>query len=805
MDGSTSLRTAPDVYFLPVEDGAWLRNSGGSFTIRGKFAYPLLEWLLPMLDGETDRAHLAAAAGTQWPAVEWLLGTLISHAFVREVDPNRARPSALLARLYPEQLTFLDCQVPDPVERFAAFRSRHIAVVGRGALLRAATACLCEMGAATLTLVPDGPDPRLTCLLTAARERDGELRADVLPLPGESSLGDAATAALTAGATVVVVAADPAEVTGMVGSAVPLAVLTAWPGSVFTTVVPDGERLCLTCLGSAGRSASPPPPAASLAAQELATSVFLDSVGLAGPAQAVTVGTSRLSVRRHRVPAHPDDTACEPIPGPAAAVTPTAADTPVTGDVADFLAWLHSDPLGVGPPGQVAVPLSVTDLGRLPLSGARPGWLPAPTVVPGSFEWLGDLLFRAVGCQRVSWSPDGSRFSSPEQPPPPDPRRTLEVRRAVASGGAKYPCEVFVLSRSFPGLPDGVFHVDATQHELAMVAPAPASAAWLAAVPSGGELPRLTFVLVCRFTNSTPKYGNFAYRLSAVDTGVVAGRLCSLLADDGVPHRLRFGFNDDALDTIIGAHSGIEGSYAVVTTDPTPLPPSVPMAATLTGTALPAELARAHAAARQWTTTPAVETEPLTLELINRRRSDGALFDGRPVSATVLDAMLAEVAARFRQFSVAVADWPMPPLRLGVAVHRAGDVPAGVYLAGETGGLRPLRQGDVSDRLQQAMHIGNVNLRLAAFVVHVFGPAAAWSGEWGPRGYRTSQMVVGAVVDAITVAAARAGLSANPFLGFDTADVGALYPGLGQDEIPLVQVAVGGTRPAPRMEGPVTA
>jgi hypothetical protein len=103
------------------------------------------------------------------------------------------------------------------------------------------------------------------------------------------------------------------------------------------------------------------------------------------------------------------------------------------------------------------------------------------------------------------------------------------------------------------------------------------------------------------------------------------------------------------------------------------------------------------------------------------------------------------------------------------------------------------------------MHIGNVNLRLAAFVTHVFGPRAAWSGEWGPRGYRTSQMVVGAAVDALTLAAARAGLSANPFLGFDTADVGRLYPGLDPDEIPLVQMAVGGTRPAPRMEGPVTA
>jgi SagB-type dehydrogenase family enzyme len=499
--------------------------------------------------------------------------------------------------------------------------------------------------------------------------------------------------------------------------------------------------------------------------------------------------------------------------------------------VTEFLARLHSDPLGVDQAGQVADgpdrphPSTIADLGRVPLSGARPGWLPAPTDRPGSFEWLGDLLFRAVGCHRVSWSPDGSRFSSPEQPPPPDPRRTLEVRRAVASGGAKYPCEVYLLSRSLPGLPDGVFHVDPARHELAMVATPPPAAAWRAAVPSGGDLTRLAFVLVCRFTNSTPKYGNFAYRLSAVDTGVVAGRLCSLLADDGVPHRLRFGFDDDALDTIIRAHGRIEGSYAVITADPdagptpagAPLPMAPPKpdtATTLTGRNLPAGLARAHAAARRWTAASAVtedveaapvESEPLTLELISRRRSDGALFDGKPVSLALLDAMLDEVAARFRQFSVAVADWPTPPLRLGVAVHRVNDLPAGVYLAGETGVLRPLRQGDVSDKLQGAMHIGNVNLRLAAFVTHVLGPSAAWSGTWGPRGYRTSQMVAGTVVDAITLAAARGGLSANPFLGFDTAGVRALYPGLGPDEIPLVQVAVGGTRPAPRMEGPVTA
>jgi hypothetical protein len=97
---------------------------------------------------------------------------------------------------------------------------------------------------------------------------------------------------------------------------------------------------------------------------------------------------------------------------------PPPAGRPVAPEkrVAAFLARLHDDPLEAGAPAAAAVswprPFAAQAGGpRIPLPGACPPWLPTALPVPGSAEWLGELLVTSAGCCRVRYTPAGAQHN----------------------------------------------------------------------------------------------------------------------------------------------------------------------------------------------------------------------------------------------------------------------------------------------------------------------------------------------------------------------------------------------------------
>lgn len=332
------LRTAPDVFFVSVSQGAWLRNARGSMVIRGQHAYPLVEWLLPRLDGQTDLDDLLRDLDpARQRAVQGVLDTLLARGFVQSVGPRTAPPEEW-ADLFGEQLAFLDYYVPDPVDRFAAFRAGQISVIGQGGLLRAVVASLCEMGTSSLSIVPvpETAGAALSDLVRAARGRDRGLDARILPPVPD--LIAAARQAATSGAETIVVASDELSI-GQLPAVAPasgrFACLLVRRGLVFSAVFNGrGGSGCIPCPSCLDRavageasvilSQDAPPPAASLAAHDVATSLFLDVTGLAAPSSVATIDASDLSLRRHDVPGHPECTTC--LPGGEPAGEEAAAD-----------------------------------------------------------------------------------------------------------------------------------------------------------------------------------------------------------------------------------------------------------------------------------------------------------------------------------------------------------------------------------------------------------------------------------------------------------------------------------------------
>ncbi|BEL06123.1 hypothetical protein Q0Z83_043140 [Actinoplanes sichuanensis] len=410
--------------------------------------------------------------------------------------------------------------------------------------------------------------------------------------------------------------------------------------------------------------------------------------------------------------------------------------------------------------------------------------------------WLGRLLFHTFAVSRIRADAHGGMTATPQRPAPAGHAAPVLLRRPVPSGGSMYPTEVYVAA-------DGVHHYDPYRHELVDLG--------RRADPA---LPPVCLVLTNRFWKNFYKYGDFAYRLGAVDVGVALGRILRL-AETAT---LWTGFDDARIERMLGLDGHDEAVYAVVDL---PTTTRLPTSAARPPQVLErsrhirrsARFDALHRAARHPGPHPEPPAEPgptgpgLPLpphsptpsglaDMLDRTCA-GARFDGRPAHPHALADVLHHTAAALG-----------PPIARGlslyVAVHRVTGVAAGWYrYRPDRHDLDPVGAGPADDTarvLQRALFAASLNIELAAFTVHIGAPA----GDRCPdmRRWREQQMAVGIAIEAITLRATTAGLSGHPVLGFDVGRVEQAY-GLTRDGI-QAQVSVGSARPGLTWEVSVT-
>ena len=503
------------------------------------------------------------------------------------------------------------------------------------------------------------------------------------------------------------------------------------------------------------------------------------------------------------------------------------ANTPSSRAVVAFLERLHDDPLSTGyrapttgePTPKKRVPFE--HAAEVRLRPPPPSWASPEPGATSAIDDLGDLLFHSAGCHRVRWQPQGAQFSSPEHPHPLNAHRRWEIRRVVASGGGMYPTTLHVLAWGVAGLPVGSYRYDALAHRLTGRRGLAVDLVQRTTGPHIGAANRLGFLVVvtCGFARSTPKYGNFAYRLTAVDTGLVVGRLVRLLGPDAAAS---LEFDDDIVESLFDLEDD-EAAYAVVGPGGcwahTPSPWTARMGtapARSAFRALPDELVQAHTAARE--THPveiagAAPTDrrtarpeqrppsPLDPAVLEARRSDGSLFDGRVARRADVEAIVYAALNSMRDLAAASTS-PLPEIQIGVCVGRVGGLLAGAYrVTGD--GWTCVSAEDPTAVVEGALHARTIDVRRSAFTVHLIGPRDFGRGLWGTRGYRVTQMTIGAAADAVTLAASHAGLSAHPLLGFEPSRLDHLYDVAGHGLGVQAQLTVGHARSAARIEGSV--
>ncbi|BEL06121.1 hypothetical protein Q0Z83_043120 [Actinoplanes sichuanensis] len=198
-----------DAFYVRHDDGVWLRNNRGSFTIRGESAYPLVAALFSRLDGRRSVEQICAdLPAPARRSVSGLLGTLHRNGFVKQLHHPPEQVPDWMRERYATHLAFLDHHGDRPVHRFQTVRSAPVVCAGQGTALRAAVGALAEFGFAAVTVVAAAADAAAVAPITG----DGW---QVVTAPDWTAVADLPHWRTAAYVLLAVDDADPARLAGL--------------------------------------------------------------------------------------------------------------------------------------------------------------------------------------------------------------------------------------------------------------------------------------------------------------------------------------------------------------------------------------------------------------------------------------------------------------------------------------------------------------------------------------------------------------------------------------------------------------
>jgi SagB-type dehydrogenase family enzyme len=395
-------------------------------------------------------------------------------------------------------------------------------------------------------------------------------------------------------------------------------------------------------------------------------------------------------------------------------------------------------------------------------------------------------------------------------------------RRPIPSAGGLDSADLYVAGL---GLPPGTHYYDPAHHRLRPIGPEQNVNQLVTTLTDPvDEPPHAVLCVVSSFSRLSFKYGEFGYRLSCLDTGVVAGQLSALVSEHGYRAELRLRFDDCALDAMLGLEPLTESVHAVLllwrtgpvgraaaSAPPIPVPPQgEPAGLGLHGLPLASALHRASLDCRRPVPAAAPPAarfvgEIVTLpeyrvdlaEGVHRRRSTLGGFGTESLTSEQLAAILDAATTTIGHDVPGLTDAPVACL-----VNRVDGVPPGAYLYEPGTGLVRLRAGEVWRIVTAGMGPLPSKRSVAESACCLFPVADYESGlpAYGDRWYRMRNIAAGMAVERAVLAAAAAGLVTRPVMDFyqEPTDSALGLSELGLTSMILLQV---GTR-SPRDHRP---
>lgn len=124
----------------------------------------------------------------------------------------------------------------------------------------------------------------------------------------------------------------------------------------------------------------------------------------------------------------------------------------------------------------------------------------------------------------------------------------------MASGGALYPLELYVVAFKVDGLEPGIYHYGVETGHLDIVRPGQGLAPLKDVVTWRGvdiDNACVAFVITAAFRRATVKYLDRGYRMILMEAGEAAQNLCLLATSMNLGACLLGGFNDDLLSSLL--------------------------------------------------------------------------------------------------------------------------------------------------------------------------------------------------------------------------------------------------------------
>jgi SagB-type dehydrogenase family enzyme len=455
-------------------------------------------------------------------------------------------------------------------------------------------------------------------------------------------------------------------------------------------------------------------------------------------------------------------------------------------------------------------------------------------------EQLGQLLADSYGLTRKRWTAvnalrrvigtRGASLKSTGRVP-----LDTSTLRPVASGGARFPGELYVVAGSHAGIPAGVYHYDAAHHALVTLRAGDWTSKVAACVGADDGQPPWTILLSILFWKNAFKYGELSYRLCSLDGGALLGQLLAV-AEQYRSTTVHYQFLDRELDGIVELDPGRESIYAAIAIGdsagdrapapeparPSEDPPAPPPRTNGPSTtelgwsidALPA-LARVHEGAqlhdvasfvREGALPPlAIETRslrsialpPRALDLLagrRRRRSSMGYFERGELTLQQIGELLGAAASGYVNDIDGDTRW-LHNTALWCVINDAAGLDSGVYRYRPDGhALEQVRADDVRAELQASLLSAMFNLFHAGMCVYPVGDYQRGFDVHGDRWYRIQNLEAGIALQRLYLAAAALGLRCHANLGY-SGELTHKMLGLGDRPLSaLIQVMIGAGR-----------
>ncbi len=832
---SISLKT--DVTILPCEDGILIKRGDRSLPVRGAGAIKLARWLMNNLDGRADIQDAIERYPKIQPVLADLLRRLLDVGFARSLPRDEVYEISRSER-YSRISGYLHDHAAEPLKAVKRLDRFTVGVVGSGVCLRNLIGALFEYGVVRFKVVaPEGDRERLSQLFATCRRQRPDTRFSsrfmrvVLPITLSGSM-QKGTVWLVADDRRFALGVLPLESNGHRGIC---GWVQRWRGGIAVVVPPSGRQIPLHTVRSLVReratafpTSAPAPAAAAIAAQHVVFEMLcrwaLDDRAVVLKTVNVCEGT--LVGRRMPLTPHGRWSSSGSVVSSGQMSHGAAVETFDLSNAVSFMQKLHGSPEAFG---LTSVP-TWRNTSFFPPLGNRVLNLPSPCENGWSesqaipyLARLATYLWACYGCVSARLSP--SQVLAQRSNGRAAAVLGVFPHRALASGGASYPADIYVQfgtawDRVVPGISGNLFQYSPNYHCLSARS---GDSGWRADLQCI-ESHSVRIYLCVNFARTSPKYGSFAYRLTAVDVGVVLGRLVSVAAVVGQPVLLDVDVPDADVDRRLGLDSSTQATYALLdfpaflesnraavsegalresvsslncdAVVPMQLPQELQrMHAFVHGMRLPNERPKKMRRLEGITSHDERSTTVRMADLIHvirRRHSSAGNFIGRSAPLSVLmDCLSASsdgMAALERSNAQGMS---LPSMGVYCMALNVEGCEQGAYRFDPgTREITLISKGDLAEKIAACLHLSSAHVGFSSFIVHITGHVEWNRTERDARAYRVQQMVTGAAVDAIAIAATRAGASAHPYLGFKTEAVGRFYGLVVAAEIVTAQVCV---------------